>query len=564
MFTRAVVNFGEAIEKYSEIKSIHKMTNRVSKIVTLFIIIAFLSIVNINFAQKDNFKYSVSINPVSIPNLPGLHSFATAHHNGKWLIIGGRKDGSHARQPFRAFPGDENNTAIYVIDVKAKKFWSSSIKELPISLKEQMQSGNMNYYQDGDILYITGGYSYSASADDHITYPYLTSVSVPELINSVIKGNPVSTHFKQIKDDIFAVTGGQMGKIGKTFYLIGGQRFDGRYNPMGHRTYKQTYTDGIRKFEIQNTKTKLSYSNLETITDQAHLHRRDFNLLPQIFPDGRYGYTVSSGVFQTNADLPFFYPVDITVSGYIPVTSFNQYLSNYHTAKVSLYDKKNKQMNTLFFGGISQYYFAGNDFVTDLNVPYVKTISRLSRFADGSLREYVLPVEMPVFAGANGEFIPYHNMPVYSNEIIDLNKIRGDSVFIGFIYGGIISSELNPFSRNNFNSTYAGNKIYEVSLIKHNSVQGLAIDGSNPFSAEVFKEGTEFFTAELNIPYNGITELSVTDGSGKIVYQKTFKNLKKGKQTIEIPDKKMSAADGYNFNFMFDYKFAYTEQVLIR
>ncbi|MBK8981834.1 MAG: hypothetical protein IPM38_05800 [Ignavibacteria bacterium] len=51
------------------------------------------------------------------------------------------------------------------------------------------------------------------------------------------------------------MTGGQMGKIGNTFYLIGGQRFDGRYNPMGHRTYKQTYTDGIRKFEIQNTKS---------------------------------------------------------------------------------------------------------------------------------------------------------------------------------------------------------------------------------------------------------------------------------------------------------------------
>ncbi|HAY33640.1 MAG TPA: hypothetical protein PK536_02150 [Ignavibacteria bacterium] len=532
-----------------------------SKFVILFISLLF--VVNVNFAQKDNFKYSVSIKPVSIPNLPGLHSFVTAHSNGKWLVIGGRKDGSHARQPFRAFPGDENNTLIYVIDVKAKKYWSASVNELPISLKEQMQSGNMNYFQDGKILYITGGYAYSASEDDHITFPYLTSVSVPELINSVINGNPVSPYFKQIKDYVFAVTGGQMGKIGNTFYLVGGQRFDGRYNPMGHRTYKQTYTDGIRKFKIQNTKSKLSYSEFEIITDQAHFHRRDFNLLPQIFPDGSFGYTVSSGVFQANADLPFFYPVDITASDYTPVTSFNQYLSNYHTAKVSLFDKKNNQMNTVFFGGISQYYFDGNDFVTDLNVPYVKTISRLSRYADGTLREFVLPVEMPMLAGANGEFIPLNNIPSYSNGILNLNKIRGDSVIIGFIYGGIISTELNPFSRNNLNSTYAGNLIFEVSLINYKTVQDRAIDGSNPFSAEVFYEGTDLLSAVLNIPYNGITELTVTDRSGKIVFQKTFKGLKKGMQTIVITNNKIPAAGECSFNFMFDYKFAFTKKVLV-
>ena len=75
-----------------------------------------------------------------IPGLPGLHSFVIAQDNGKWLIIGGRKDGSHARQPFRSFPGDENNTNIYVIDAAEKKYFSSTVKDMPSGLKEQLQS----------------------------------------------------------------------------------------------------------------------------------------------------------------------------------------------------------------------------------------------------------------------------------------------------------------------------------------------------------------------------------------------------------------------------------------
>lgn len=531
----------------------------------ILLIISFLSGVCCYSTQSDNFNYSISINQINIPNLPGLHSFVIAQDNGKWLIMGGRKDGLHARQPFRSFPGEENNTDIYVIDVNDKKLWSKSIKDLPVSLKEQLQSGNMNFYQNGNTLYITGGYAYSESEDDHVTFPYLTSVSVNDLIKAVINGKPVNSFFKQIKDTVFAITGGQMGKIGNYFYLIGGQRFEGRYNPMGHRTYRQTYSDGIRKFTINNSGTQLSYSDFEIITDQVHLHRRDYNLLPQIFPDGSYGYTVSSGVFQPNINLPFLYPVDINASGYIPVTSFNQYLSNYHTARAFLYDKKKNQMHTLFFGGISMYYLSDTGMITDKNVPFVKTISRLSRYADGTLQEFALPADMPSFSGANAEFIANHKLSFYENGIINLNKIKGDSVLIGYIYGGILSSELNPFSRNNNEVTSAGNTIYEVLIVKNKSVKNLEMDGGNPFSAKVFAGQTsDLFSAELDIPYDGSSELWVTDKSGKIVFQKTFKSLIKGKQTIEFTDNNRLTDGGYSFNFLFDNKYAFIEKLTIK
>jgi hypothetical protein len=135
-----------------------------------------------NLFSQNYFDYSIELQPVNIPNLPGLHSYAFGQHNGKWLIIGGRKDGLHARQPFSSFPHEYNNTDIYVIDVNSKQFWSASVNVLPTGIKEQLQSTNMNFYQDNDTLYIIGGYAYSETTGNHITYPKLTSVMVSSLI----------------------------------------------------------------------------------------------------------------------------------------------------------------------------------------------------------------------------------------------------------------------------------------------------------------------------------------------------------------------------------------------
>ena len=98
---------------------------------------------------------------------------------------------------------------------------------------------------------------------------------------------------------------------------------------------------------------------------------------------------------------------------------FNQYLSNYHSAKVSLYDGIDNKMHNLFFGGISRYYYNGTTLIQDDNVPFVKTISRTTRrLSNGDLSEYKLDVEMPNLKGAGAEFIPNKNLPHYSNEVI--------------------------------------------------------------------------------------------------------------------------------------------------
>ncbi|MFC4739599.1 hypothetical protein ACFO3U_06290 [Flavobacterium ponti] len=527
------------------------------------IYIFLLVLISQSFHGQNNFPYDVVLTPVTVSGLPGLHSYAYGQHNGKWLIIGGRKDGIHARQPFNAFPGSQNNTDIYVVDIATQQTWSASVNSLPTSIKEQLQSTNMNFYQDGNALYIIGGYSFATSANDHITHDKLTAVDVSGLITAITTNASISSYFKQISNPNFAITGGQLGKIGNEFYLVGGHRFDGRYNPMNNPTFTQTYSNSIRKFEIYNSGTQLSISNYSSITDAVHLHRRDYNLLPQVFPNGELGYTISSGVFQIAVDLPFLYPVDIKASGYFPQTQFNQYLSNYHSGKACLYEATLNQMHNLFFGGISQYYYQAGNLIQDNTVPFVKTISRTTRTVTGDLYEYQLPVEMPNLKGAGAEFIPNKNLPHYSNEVIQLSNITANEFVIGYLFGGIQSASPTAFTNNQTGLTSADPTVYEVKLVKNTSLNIQTIDGQNPFSVIVSPNPTysDTLRVEFDLPYETTVNYIISTLDGKIVEEGDIEEIHKGKSGMNF-DVSLVKTDLMIITFIFDNKFYISEKVI--
>ena len=381
------------------------------KIIPLIVFGSYITFTQKTFSQTGNFPFEVVLKADSIAGFSGLHSFAYGQRNGKVLLIGGRPDGIHARQPFNAFPASLNNQILQVLDLQTKQYWSRTLAELSVTLQEQLQSTNMNFYQDGNSLILAGGYAYSNSANDHITFPYLTRIDLDGLISAVLANTTITPYFEQIQDDRFAVTGGNIGKIGSQYYLVGGHRFDGRYNPMNNPTFVQAYVDGLQKFELSAPGQALAVLNYQLVTDQVNLHRRDYNLVPHVYPNGETGYLISSGVFQINADLPFLYPVEIKSSGHTAVNGFSQYLSNYHSSKFSLYDSATQTMHHLFLGGISQYYYQNGTLLNDPNVPFVRTISRLAQGLDGAYQEYVLGTEMPALLGASAEFIHLEQVP---------------------------------------------------------------------------------------------------------------------------------------------------------
>lgn len=423
-------------------------------------------------AQESNFHYSVRLEQVSVQGLPGFHSYAYGQHDGKWLIVGGRTDGIHARQPFASFPPNHNNDHIFVVDPSTGEFFAENINSLSIDFREHLQSTNMNFHQIADTLYIMGGYAYSESAGDHITFPKLTTMVVSETINDVINGSLNEENFGHLYDERFAVTGGQLGELDDTLILVGGHRFDGRYNPRDMPTFRQEYTHAIQSFRISQALADPKISFYSKVVDTDHLRRRDYNLVPYIFRDGEPGYMISTGVFQRQADLPFLYNVEIGKDEfYKPIPDFEQLLSHYHSAKLSIYEKEANELHMLFFGGLAQFYFQGDQLIQDDRVPFVTTISRVTRFSDGSFAEFALPVVMPDLKGTSAEFIPNPNLPTNKTGVILMDEIESDELLAGYIVGGIDTPVTNPFATNQTGTTSASYTIYEIWLDRSESDQ---------------------------------------------------------------------------------------------
>lgn len=486
-----------------------------SLLLTLSLFISLLSI------SQPAFNYSISVDPINVEGLSGIHSYAYATSGSKWLLIGGRLDGLHARQPFNAFPENQNNTELIVIDSETWQWWSRTIDEMEEPLREQLQSTNMNFAQLGDTLYIAGGYAFSSSANDHITFPQFTSILVSDLINAIINDEKnIQQYFQFITDDLFAVTGGQMKMYEDKIYLVGGHRFDGRYNPMGGPTYTQSYTNSIHIFEPHNTLGSLSISNLSSINDDLHLHRRDYNLLSDLTANNHERLIISSGVFQVGINSPYFYPVIIDGGQINPITSFNQYLSNYHTAHVSLKNTMTNDMHYLFFGGISNYYYQNGQLIQDDLVPFVKTISRLSRDTNDTFFEFVEQTEMPGYFGAGAEFILHPSVEISNNEVVLLNGEEQTPFVLGYVVGGIGSNTTNPFSINQTNQTWASSVIYQVTLHPTMSNEVPHIPGTHSFQFRITSSNqNNGANLAFNNPFSGNCMLYLIDAQGKLIQQ---------------------------------------------
>ncbi len=385
--------------------------------------------------------FGISIQASAVSSVPPLHSGAFAKWNDSWIFIGGRIDGLHIMQSNQAFPAYGRNDSIYVVNPYTNSLMSADASVLPPSIFEALSSANMQFYQDGNFLYMIGGYGKMASQNTWLTFHSLISVDLSCLVNSIASSSSIVSCFRQVVDSNMAVAGGMLEKIDSTYYLVFGHRFDGRYarnTTVG--TFTQTYTHEIRKFGISDDGVNLSITNYHTETDTNNFHRRDLNLLPQIFPNGEVGFTAYGGVFQKNADLPFLTPIDVTSNSTIHQAGFNQNLSQYTSASMPVFDSVNNTMHSIFFGGMSLYTLdtINQILIQDTLVPFVKTISKITRESNGDLTEYKLPVEMPGLLGSNAFFILKDSVPLFHNRIIDLDALSG-LTHVGYIVGGIES-----------------------------------------------------------------------------------------------------------------------------
>lgn len=497
--------------------------------------------------------FSIDLEPFEIEDMPGVHSFVCGTtQSGQWLILGGRIDGVHKRQPFAAFVAKDNNTKAYLIDPIIGRVQSCDLNTLPAELFEQIQSTNQSFYQRGSTLYTLGGYGRSDLRQDHITFDGLIAIDVEGLAKAIETQSAPSPHFRVIRNTAFMVAGGQMGYLDSTFYLVGGQWFEGRYNPEGPDfgpRFKQEYTNAIRRFKIVDDGLTMRMIDFSTQIDTLELHRRDYNMAPQIFPDGSKGFTAFSGVFNAN-DQPWLNVVDVFSDRYMPNQSFNQLLNHYHCAKMPVYDRDKNEMHTFFFGGMAQFYFDSiGRLIEDENVPSVNTVARVSRDYQNNWTEYrIKDVEMPGLLGSGAEFIHAHEVPS-DHGTIDLNALPEGKNLVGYLVGGIESTMENVFFEDDDSLSFAHKKTYKVYIHKGDQLNSVdTINGDLVFDLKILNKKNR---RNLKFTYYAITpgmvDLSLFDSAGNCVLKKSLQNEESGtkKERLRLKD-----VESGQYNFM--------------
>lgn len=463
-----------------------------------------------NFTFYTEMGYHLQLEEVIIPSFPKFHSSAVGSYNGKWIIIGGRTNGLHGFYPPFAFPTNGIQNQLYVVDPDAGSVWNMGLDSLPQPLKEQFSSSNMQYCVNGDKLYISGGYGYSATLDDYITFPYLTEVDMNLLSQAVISGTNPSHCFKYTIDSAMAVTGGRMLEKDDRYYLFFGHKFTGRYSSTPGPDFEQEYSYQIRMFNIASSVDSIHITNYSTVTDSVNFRRRDLNVTPYVKHNNgndTVGFMGWSGVFKANADRPFTDQIFIKPDGTYSIVETIQRYNQYHCAYIPM-EYFGYRTHTVFFGGMAEYE-SNNGLVADTLVPFVKNVSMVAEDAL-SIYEELAYEQLDTFAGTNAEFVPLPNTVNESTGLVELYTEDCNVLLpIGYIIGGIESTGKHISTMNDPSLSLASDKVYKVSIAVH----CWDVEEHNMSALQVFPNPSQDFI-RVNTNEN-ITHWQVMDISGK-------------------------------------------------
>ena len=416
-----------------------------------------------------------------LKNLPALQSFVFGQSGNYWLLIGGRTNGFHGFSNYQNFPFKKANKFVYVYNTATNKLDSMATALLPTMLREQYTSSNMQHFQVGNYLYLSGGYGeFHAKLPDSTwtTYSTISRINISQIITAVLTKNitKFQTSVVYAKSKLTAATGGEMYKLpdGK-FYLVLGHRFNGVYSAdtTGGKT-RQVYLDSVHVFKLTETPSSISItpSSRQYISDNlpdniTQFRRRDLLVVPAIKRGGKsVGLSVYGGVFTAGFGYPFRNPIYLTggtTPSYQLDKSYTQTSNIYATANVEMYDAQNDIMLTTAFGGIGEdtSTTSGNG---DAFTKKIMTISKNNR--TNITKEILNPTGTPTYMGSESIFVVAPNLPMYNSTygIINYNAIpSGKPTLVGYIYGGIVS---NSPQWGSSNPTIPSNKVYEVYFTK--------------------------------------------------------------------------------------------------
>lgn len=403
------------------------------------------------------------------PGAPRIQSFSFAQWQGRWVFIGGRIAGYHSVGGGMAeFLKADSNREVWVVDTKVTpaKTYHVPLDSLPPSLaavKDQWASTAQLYYQDGPKLYIAGGYGQDR-AGKWLTFPVVSRVDVPALIEGVMHGNIPAARIAFAKTVLVQSTGGRLIKLSDGyFYLVMGHNFTGSYTAFEGQSEQNTqaasqeYLSEIRKLKIAvSPQGAMSVVLVEKYRDDDEFHRRDLNVTPILSPQGA-GLAAYGGVFTPMTQLGYSKPIYL-FPGSKPAadSAFSQRMNAYDCPTMLIYDKASQTMYTTFFGGISRHSWdsGSQSFVENpligsrVETRYldgmqwsdqISTIRKVMVAGKSATYEIVHPVPLPAFLGTDGIFIPLPELARADKDtpILDFDQLKRGKTVVGHIFGGI-------------------------------------------------------------------------------------------------------------------------------
>ncbi|HEU4717811.1 MAG TPA: hypothetical protein VFU15_08250 [Bacteroidia bacterium] len=441
--------------------------------------------VSASASAPDTFVFTVT-QSTKLTRLPALQSFVFARDSvtGCWLMFSGRTNGFHnfPAAADSSFPVAHANHFAYVYNPALDTLYSMNVSNLPAPLNVQYTFTNLESFQQGNNLYVCGGYgsnNFTNDSNNFVTANIISRINVNAMVTSIIAQNTsgfaASVVFDPKPHPVVCSTGGELYRLpGGKFYLCVGHRYYHFYNPNGLNFPLQQYLDSVHVFTLTETPTSISLdsSSISYISDNqpdatTQFRRRDLVVSPQVLGNGdSIGIAIYAGVF-TQAGNPFTNP--IYIPGYngaaYAIDTFNQQSNYYSAPHFQLYDSTADRMYTTVFGGIgSNPSFAGD------NAAFTMQIVTLNRdFKAHTTSAIYNPSEMPNFVGAEGIFIRANTAPAYHGNGYDIADIRAipanQGVLVGYIFGGIVSNAPES-TTNSCNPTAPSNVVYEVRMYK--------------------------------------------------------------------------------------------------
>lgn len=433
----------------------------------------------------------ITLNAITNGGLPALREPIVAHNNGKWLIVSGTTG------DFHDFDYNSFITDLYVYNPSTKQVYTANVSKLGVgadSVRRQLISSDPEFLQDGDTLYIIGGYY----TDDNVNWTTLQTISainIPGMINGIINGDADLSSHVTFNDSIadFKVTGGQLGKIGNYFYLTFGQDYEGVYSGLTcYRTKRnfatQTYTNSIYKFTTDPTLSTITIVDImnHCDDDDTGWRRRDYNMAP--FMIGNTETLFAMGGPFTRGSNALVWTNGITFDEQMQSNDhfINQQANQYSSAVLPMYSASKQISYVATFSGLSNLYWGSNGLVYDNSTPYGNVLDLITSDANGNAQEYAnltpicggQPLSSCLYTGLVANFIAVDNY-YDSRGILQLDQLpQTTPTLVGYVYGGLVSTTQNIFGFPN----NASNQVYEIYVtpLGTDSIHWRNVTNANP------------------------------------------------------------------------------------